>query len=237
MRELEKADPSKPISIANSSDPYTPPERRLGLTRKVLEVLSKKGFKVLIITKSDLVIRDLDIIRRGRFVVSMSITTLNDQIIRLIEPKAPPPSLRLKALGEIAANRVPCSIRLDPIIPTVNDRVEMIEEVIAKAAENGVSHITASTYKAKPDNFKRLISALPEDHRARLKELYIQKGQRIGKSIYLPEPLRVRLLAKVRNLAAKYGLTFATCRESLPQLNNAKSCDGTHLIPACSRNI
>ena len=237
VRELGKADSSKPVSIANSSDPYTPPERELGLTRKVLEILSKRGFKVLIITKSDLVVRDLDIIGKGRFAVSMTITTLDNRIARLIEPRAPPPSLRLKALGEIAARGVPCSVRLDPIIPTLNDHVEVMEEVIAEAAGRGVSHITASTYKAKPDSFRRLISALTEDHRARLRELYLRKGQRIGRSIYLPKPLRVRLLTMVRNLATKYGLTFATCREGLPQLTNAKSCDGTHLISACSRNI
>ncbi|MGC8961337.1 MAG: SPL family radical SAM protein, partial [Candidatus Bathyarchaeia archaeon] len=202
----------------------------LGLTRKVLEILSERGFKTLIVTKSNLVVRDLDVIRVGRCAVSLTITTLDDELARMIEPGAPPPSLRLEALGEITSSGVPCSIRFDPIIPTVNDDPELVEELISKAAEREVSHVTASTYKAKPDNFKRLTSVLTEDQRARLTELYIRRGQRLGGSIYLPEALRLKLLTRVRRVAAKHGVTFSTCREGLPQLNAAESCDGTHLI-------
>ncbi|MEM2123562.1 MAG: radical SAM protein [Candidatus Bathyarchaeia archaeon] len=231
-KELRKADRSEPVSIANSSDPYTPPEDCLGLTRKVLEILFERGFKVLLTTKSNLVVRDLDVIRRGRCAVSLTITTLDDGSARLIEPGAPPPSLRLKALGEIASNGIPCSIRFDPIIPTVNDELELVEELVSKAAEVGVSHITASTYKAKPDNFKRLTSALTDSQKIKLTQLYLRKGQRIGGSIYLPWDLRFKLLARVRDAAARYRVTFSTCREGFPQLSDAGSCDGTHLIPS-----
>ncbi|MEM3677198.1 MAG: radical SAM protein [Candidatus Bathyarchaeia archaeon] len=236
-RELRRADRSKPVSMANSSDPYTPPEDRLGLTRRVLEILSERGFKVLIITKSNLVVRDLDVIKRGCCAVSLTITTLDDGLARLIEPGAPPPSLRLKALGEIASSGVPCSVRFDPIIPMVNDDPELVEELVSKAAESGASHITASTYKAKPDNLKRLTSVLTGRRRARLMELYLRRGQRLGGSIYLPEALRFKLLARVRTAASRCGVTFSACREGLPQLNGAESCDGTHLIRPGLGNI
>ena len=236
-RGLRRGDRSKPVSMANSSDPYTPPEDRLGLTRKVLRLLYEEGFKVLIITKSNLVVRDLDIIRGGWCAVSLTITMLDDGLARLIEPGAPPPSLRLKALGEIASHGVPCSIRFDPIIPTVNDSLELVEELVSKAAESGASHIIASTYKAKPDNFKRLTSALTEAQRMKLEELYLRKGRRIGGSIYLPEDLRFRLLLRVRDAAARYGISFSTCREGLAHLNEAESCDGTHLIPSVRKHL
>jgi len=229
-RDLVKADLSLPISIANSSDPYTPPEGVLKVTREALRMLLSFDAGVIIITKSNLVVRDLDILCRGRFTVSFTITTLDDSLARVLEPYAPPPSMRVEALRVLCKAGVPCSVRIDPIIPGVNDDFDSIKRIVSLVAELGVKHIVSSTYKAKPDNFNRILEAFPG--KADLfKRLYLEGGVKIGGVRYMGEKLRYSYMKMVRGLADDYGLTFSTCREGFRDLQSSETCDGTHLIP------
>ena len=214
--------------MANSSDPYVNLESSTSLTRQSLNILLPHGFRVLIITKApNLALQDLDIIRRGNCSLSVSVTTLDARKARLLEPRAPLPQERLKAISRLVKEGVPCSLRLDPIIPGIND--DELDELVAKAAEAGISHIVASTYKAKPDSFRRVVGAFPQ-LRGTLANLYWIEGEVVGRARYLPKPLRSDLLKRARELAQDYGLSFATCREGFPQLQTAPSCDGSHLI-------
>jgi DNA repair photolyase len=199
------------------------------LTREALRLLVKGGFKILLITKSSLVLRDIDIIKGGPCSVSVSLTTLEDGAAMKLEPLAPPPSERLKALKALTSAGVPCSVRIDPLIPGVNSDSNMLEMLVRKAWEAGVSHIVASTYKARADSFKRLISAFPEVQE-KLKELYWAMGEVKGRTRYLPKKQRVSLLRELSEVVEKYGLTYATCREGALNLTTAESCDGSHLI-------
>ena len=144
-RDLQHVDPRFHISMSNSSEPYSPLEEKLQLTRQALQVLLGGGFKVQIITKSDLVLRDLDLIRRGNCSVSMSITPLDEALAGKLEPNAPSPRRRLKAIRRLVEEGVPCTVRVDPIIPGVNDH--KLEKFIELISELGVGHIVASTYK------------------------------------------------------------------------------------------
>ncbi len=227
-REVRELDRRLVISISNSSDPYTPPEEELQLTRDALKLLSKEGFKLLLITKSTLVRRDLDILSRTPSAVMVTITTLNDNIAKILEPGAPPPSDRLDALHEIC-NKVPCGVRIDPLIPGINWDVNMIGRLIERLAEIGVKHVSTSTYKARYDSLSRLTRAFP-DKASMLKELYVNKGERIRGSYYLPRRLRYEMLTTIRNLALKKGIGFSVCREGFSNLNTAPSCDGSYLI-------
>jgi DNA repair photolyase len=211
------------ISIANSSDPYPKLEAETGLMRKCLEILSKHDCKVQIVTKSNLVVRDADLLKKMRSMVTLTITT--DNISKILEPKAPSSSERLKAAETLVKKGIPTSVRIDPIIPFVNDNPENLAETLASI---GVKHITSSTYKVKPDNWKRFSTALPETAE-KLKPLYFEKGDRIGGYVYLPEKLRLELMEKVATLAEKHGIKFGTCREGLNHLNTA-TCDGSWLI-------
>ena len=214
------------ISIANSSDPYPNLEAKTGLMRKCLEILSQHDCKIQIITKSNLVARDIDLLKKSPSTVSLTITTDDDKIAKFIEPHAPPASERLKTVKTLIKNGVPTSVRIDPIIPFVNDNPK---NLIKKLASTGVSHVTGSTYKVKLDNWQRLSIALPKIAE-RLKPLYFEKGEKISRYIYLPRDLRLKLMETVGSLAEKYGMKFGTCREGLSSLNTAV-CDGSWLLP------
>lgn len=135
-RDLEKIPRGAVVALSNSSDPYTPPEAQLGLTRKVLEALLERGYRVLITTKSPLVLRDLDILakHRERVAVQITITTLREELAERLEPRAPRPRGRLDAVKKLAEAGIKVTVRLDPLIPYLNDDEENIEEVASSAA-------------------------------------------------------------------------------------------------------
>ncbi len=225
---LEKEAPKlkgKLISIANSSDPYPPTEATLGITRKCLHVLSKHHCKIQIITKSNLVTRDVDLLRKTPSMVAMSITIDDDKLARLLEPQAPPPTKRLEALENLIQKGIPVSCRIDPIILLLNDDPTTLVE---KLAAMGVLHITCSTYKAKPDNWRRLTQTFPTTAKS-LQPLYFERGERVGRSFYLPKEVRLEIMRKMKELVESRGIKFSSCREGFPQLNSA-TCDGSWLI-------
>ena len=214
------------ISISNSSDPYPRAEVNEGLTRRCLEILVESNCRIQIISKSNIVARDDDLLCKVPATVALTITTDDDELAKVIEPFAPSPSQRLRAAQDLTKAGIPVSVRIDPIIPLVNDQPK---KLIATLAVIGVKHITASTYKAKADNWMRLTSAIPQ-LAEKLKPLYFQQGERIGGSILLPKDKRFKILKVTRDLAEANGMKFGVCREGLVQLNTA-SCDGSWLMP------
>jgi DNA repair photolyase len=144
----------------------------------------------------------------------------------LIEPHAPPSSQRLRAAQDLIKAGIPVSVRVDPIIPFVNDQPQ---KLIATLASLGVKHLTCSTYKAKPDNWMRLAQAMPKVAE-KLKPLYFQQGEKIGGNTLLSREIRFKLLKSVRDLAVSNNMKFGVCREGLSELNTA-TCDGSWLMP------
>jgi DNA repair photolyase len=214
------------LSISNSSDPYPNLEAETGLMRRCLEILSECRCSVQIVTKSPLVTRDVDLLRRLPSMVSLTVT-MDDDIARLIEPGAPAPSARLRAVETLVDRGVPVSVRVDPIIPFVNDDVEGLVGTLASA---GVRHVTGSTFKVRPDGWRRFSAALP-DVAEKLKPLYFDVGERRAGYRYLPEGLRLKLMKRLGDLAKKRGMMFGTCREGLSRLNTGV-CDGSWLLGA-----
>ncbi|MCW4046729.1 MAG: radical SAM protein [Candidatus Bathyarchaeota archaeon] len=215
------------ISIANSSDPYPRMEAETGLTRMCLAVLSQRDCKIQIITKSTLVTRDIDLLSRVPSAVSVTITTEDDATAKLIEPNAPPPMERLKTIETLISKGIPVSVRIDPIIPHVNDNPA---HLIATIASLGVKHVTSSTYKVKPDNWHRFADAMPAIAE-RLRPFYYQQGEKQGGNLLLPSDLRLRLMMNIRTLTTAQGMKFGVCREGFAQLNTAP-CDGSWLLGA-----
>ncbi|MCW4004659.1 MAG: radical SAM protein [Candidatus Bathyarchaeota archaeon] len=214
------------ISIANSSDPYPRTEASAGLTRRCLEILTESNCKIQIITKSNIVTRDDDLLSKVPVTVALTITTDDDSLARQIEPFAPLPSQRIRAAQDLIKTGIPVSVRIDPIIPMLNDEPQ---KLISELASIGVKHLTCSTYKAKPDNWMRLTKTLPQTVE-KLKPLYFQQGERVGGSTLLPKEFRYKLLKSIRDLALANGMQFGVCREGLNQLNTA-ACDGSWLMP------
>jgi DNA repair photolyase len=214
------------ISLSNSSDPYPKVEQYAGLTRRCLEILAESNCRIQIITKSNLVARDDDLLKQVPSTVAFTITTDDDQLAKTLEPNAPSPSQRLSAAQDLISQGIPVSVRIDPIIPYVNDQPQ---KLIKTLAAMGVKHITSSTYKVKPDNWKRFTEALP-NVAEKLKPLYFKEGERVGGNILLPRDMRQKILNGVRDIADTEGLKFGCCREGLERLNTA-TCDGSWLLP------
>ncbi len=129
----------KPIMLGSNTDPYQPAEREVRLTRRLLEVFAATQHPVGIVTKSALILRDLDILadlgRAGLAKVAISLTTLNHRLARRMEPRASTPGKRLEALERLTAAGVPTVVMTAPIIPAINDAE--IETLLEKAAAAG----------------------------------------------------------------------------------------------------
>jgi DNA repair photolyase len=130
----------KTIAIGTNTDPYQPIERQYKIMRRILEVLERAGHPVGIVTKSALVLRDLDILarmaQRNLVKVALSVTTLDPKLARVMEPRAPTPSRRLDTLAQLTKAGVPTSVMVAPVIPAINDAE--IERILEAAVANGV---------------------------------------------------------------------------------------------------
>lgn len=214
------------LAMSSSSDPYPTVEAELGLTRQCLKIVGLSSCRLQVFTKSDIVARDADLLSQIPCTVAVTITTGEDQLAAIIEPKAPAPSKRLKAIETLTEHGIPVIVRVDPIIPTLNDNPVTL---IRALAELGVKHITSSTYKVKADNWMRLTQALPETAE-KLRPLYYAQGETQAGNRLLPMEVRVKLMKNIRSLAQAHGMQFGACREGLPELNTAQ-CDGSWLLP------
>jgi DNA repair photolyase len=129
------------IAIGTNTDPYQPIERRYEIMRQILEVLERAGHPVGIVTKSTLVLRDVEILarmaKRNLVKVAISVTTLDPKLARVMEPRAPTPARRIEALRQLSAAGVPTAVMVAPIVPAINDAE--IERILDAAAAVGVS--------------------------------------------------------------------------------------------------
>jgi len=226
-RESSRVRPGTLVAMSNSSDPYPPREKELLLSRGCLQILKERGLSVQVVTKSHLVARDAEFLADMSACVAITVTTLHDSICQRLEPGAPLPAKRLDAMAKLAKKGVAVSARIDPIIPGINDAE--IEQLVAAVSRAGAGHITSSTYKARPENMNRIISAFPQECAA-LKSQFAA-GDRVAGSSILPAGIRRDLMQKVKECAQREGLTFSTCREgcsTVPGIN----CDGSHLLSA-----
>ncbi|MHB8118829.1 MAG: SPL family radical SAM protein [Methanothrix sp.] len=226
-RESSKIRPVTLVAMSNSSDPYPPQEKEMRLSRGCLQILKERGLCVQVVTKSHLVARDAELLADMSACVAITVTTLNDSICRRLEPGAPLPAKRLDAMTELVERGVAVSARIDPIIPGINDAE--IEQLVVAVSRAGAGHITSSTYKARPGNMNKIISAFPQEG-ATLERLFARGGKIAGSS-YLPADTRRDLMQRVKESAQREGVTFSSCREGLASVSGI-NCDGSHLLSA-----
>ena len=135
-----------PINFGSNTDPYQPIEKRYRVTRECLEVLDACGHPATIITKGNLILRDIDLLagmaRKRLMSVAISLTTLQPELKRTLEPRAASPSARLEVIRELTAAGVPVSVLVAPIIPFVNDsEMEAMVEAASTAGARWASYI------------------------------------------------------------------------------------------------
>ena len=144
QRELRHKRVKGPIGTGSMSDPYLPAELQYNLTGRALQVIASHAFPVHIITKSDLVLKDLDTlveINRVHAAICFSITTADDDLGKKLEPGAPLVSARLRAMKILAERGIPVGVTLMPVLPFIEDNPENITAIVTLAAENGASFI------------------------------------------------------------------------------------------------
>ena len=155
----------RPIALGSNTDPYQPAERKFGITRSILEVLRDFHHPVTIVSKGALVQRDIDILtdmaREKLAVVTISVTTLNRELARKMEPRAATPERRLETIAALAAAGIPTGVLSAPMIPALNDR-EM-EAILARAREAGAS-VAGYTLLRLPLELKGLFKEWLETH-------------------------------------------------------------------------
>lgn len=229
-RELKNIKPGSFVALSNSSDPYQPLEKTLKLTRRLLLLTVDQPVIIMIVTKSSLVTRDIDILKDlDKVVLSITLTTLNPALARILEPAASLPRERLKTIEKLSRH-VPVACRIDPLIPDLN--TEETDKMIKQLKNRGVSQIITSTYKAKGDNFQRMKHAFPHLGK-KWTSLYKEKGEKKAGAMYLPENFRRDLIQRVKTAAESNHLSFSCCREGFSSINTA-ACDGSSLFVAKS---
>ena len=154
-QELRRFPRSNQIAIGTATDPWQPIERRARITRSLLEVFaSRSGYRIGIVTKSRLILRDTDLLReinrRNHLVVHITITTPDAALARLLEPRAPRPDLRLDTVRRLSQAGITTGILCSPLLPGITDTEEAIDRMAALAAEADASFFFANPLFLKP---------------------------------------------------------------------------------------
>ncbi|MFI5174027.1 MAG: radical SAM protein [Terriglobia bacterium] len=199
------------IALGTATDPYQPAEREFKVTRQILKTLSMtRGVSLSIATKSNLVLRDLDLLKEvsknNRVRVSLSITTTDERMARLLEPRAPRPILRFKAVQTLVENGISAGVFMMPLLPEITTFAENMESVVRDAAHARAEYLFAGVVFLMPSAQAQFFPFL-EDHFPDLAKRY---RRLFSRSAYLPEDYTKRIQEKVHRLREKYGIPHAS---------------------------
>ncbi len=194
------------IGTGSMNDPYMPLEETYRLTGQALELIARHRFPVHILTKSDMVLRDRDLIAEINHVyaaVSFTITTADDELAKKLEPGAPLPSARLHAIRVLAECGVHTGVLLMPVLPFIEDNEENIRSIVEQAHENGASYILPAFGMTLRDRQKEYYYARLDEHFPGLSEKYRRSyGERYGCQV----PQEKHLSAFFATLCTRYGI-------------------------------
>jgi DNA repair photolyase len=195
------------IAIGTATDPYQPIERRVGITRSLLEVFARqKGLRIGIITKSSLITRDIDLLQQiaahNTLVLHITITTTDAALARKLEPRAPRPDLRFAALRKLCIAGLNAGVLCSPLLPGINDSVESIDAVAARAAAAGASFLGANPLFLKSCSRPTWLSFVRE-HAPHLADDY---NRRYATADFVDAAYRNRMATIVRQLCRKHHL-------------------------------
>jgi DNA repair photolyase len=207
------------VAIGAATDPYQPAEGRYRLTRACLGALAAAANPLAMITRSPMIVRDIDLLveasRRADVSVTFSIPTLDPTIWRRTEPGTPPPRQRLRALRSLVDAGVKAGVGIAPILPGLSDRPELLEEVVKAARDAGAVSLWANVLYLRPGTREHFLQGLARDWPEllpRYERLYAGRAY-LGKSETAPVQ---RLVASLR---ARHGIADrrAVRPEALPR--------------------
>ena len=204
-QELRRVKRSEDIAIGTATDPYQPIERKLEITRAILEEFARhSGLDLGIVTKSAMVVRDIDLLqeiaRRNNISVSFTVTTVDVNLARILEPRAPRPDLRLEALESLREAGVRAGVICAPVLPGITDAPRQLEAVVKAAAAAKAVHIYANPLFLKPCSAAVFLPFLRE-HFPKLVPDY---EKRFKDRAFLPAAYRQRISQLFSHLRMKY---------------------------------
>jgi len=212
--ELRKVKKGEAIALGTATDPYQPAERRYETTRGILEEFGRhRGFELGIVTKSNLIVRDLEILREvsehNKLSIHMTITTLDIDLARILEPRAPRPDLRMEAVRQLCDAGLTVGVSCSPVLPGITDSPQNLEAVVQAVAGAGARHIFAGPLFLKPCSAAVFLPFL-EQHFPHLVENYRQRYQDRS---FLPQSYGKRVTQLVARFREKYGIAHKDLRE------------------------
>jgi DNA repair photolyase len=199
------------VVIGTATDPYQPAERHYRVTRGILEVLAEEqGLSIVIITKSAIITRDVDLLaqlsNRSALTIHLSLITLDRELARRIEPRAPTPEARVRALERLADAGIDVGINIMPVLPGITDRPAMLDAVVRRVKAAGASHVNACALRLRASARRRYLPfietefpSLAGSYRAAF-----ANGHQVG------DAYREGLSRFLRERCRKHGITYGS---------------------------
>jgi len=206
-QELRRVKRGEEIAIGTATDPYQPIERKLEITRAILQEFARhSGFALGIVTKSAMIVRDIDLLqaisRNNRIAVNFTVTTTDPELARLLEPRAPRPDLRLEALRKLRDAGIAAGVICAPVLPGITDSPRQLDAVVRAAAEAKACHVYGNPLFLKPCSAAVFLPFLKEN----FPQLVADYDQRFKDRAFLPTAYRKRTSDLFAQLRRKYGI-------------------------------
>jgi len=206
-QDLRKVKTGEEIAIGTATDPYQPAERRFEITRSILQEMAQhRGLQIGIVTKSDLVVRDIDVLlevaKHNVLFVNLTVTTMNTKLARILEPRAPRPDLRMQALAKLTQAGVAAGVICAPVLPGITDSPASLDKVVRATKDAGGRYIYANPLFLKPCSASVFLPFLEKEF-PHLADSY---RKRYGDHAFVGKVYRQRLSDLMVALRKKYGI-------------------------------
>ena len=206
-QELRRVRPDEEIALGTATDPYQPAERWARITRSILEVFAtRSGYRLGIVTKSQLIERDADLLaeiaQRNTLVVHLTVTTADVELARKLEPRAPRPDLRFRAVRRLREAGVMTGVLCSPLLPGISDTEDALGEVARRAAAVGASFFAAEPLFLKACSRPTYLSFVREHFPA----LEAKYAAQFGHADFVSREYRERMEGLVETVCRRYGL-------------------------------
>jgi DNA repair photolyase len=207
-QELKKVKRGEEIAIGTATDPYQPAEKRFEVTRGILEELVQHhGLEIGIVTKSDLILRDVELLRHvaehNSLSVNLTITTLDAKLARILEPRAPRPDLRLQAVRELCAAGINAGVICAPVLPGITDSPAALDGLARATKEAGGKYIYANPLFLKPCSASVFLPFLEKE----FPQLAADYRKRFAGRAFVSKAYSKRISELMAGLRKKHGIS------------------------------
>lgn len=228
----------QPIHFGGMSDPFSALERRHGASLAALRVLAEHKHPTIISTKSDMLAENnyLEVLKRGRFIVQVSLSSMDARLIGRVDRGAPGPQRLMRMLQTLRLEGIPTSCRIQPLLPTLEDHAL---DVIAACAEAGVGHVAVEHLKLGLERGWPGTDELGGALKLNLFDYFERRGsKRVGREWVLGAESRVETVLNLRHAARQQGMTFGAADTDLLLLSDGGCCcSGADLVPGFEKSF